>query len=104
MNSGSALAAILSPVVAGVVTDWTGGIHNFPSSSPSVCSCSAPASAFLMHPERQFTEEYLPTPRPSQVAAGLKDAGIGISLYVPVHCGFRFARNDDTPSLKSALM
>jgi len=69
MNSGSALAAILSPVVAGVVTDWTGDPQLPFVIAIGVLMLGA-ASAFLMHPERQFTEETLPTPRPSPVAAG----------------------------------
>jgi MFS family permease len=69
MNSGSALAAILSPVVAGVVTDLTGDPQLPFVIAIGVLMLGA-ASAFLMHPERQFTEDTLPTPRPSPVAAG----------------------------------
>jgi MFS family permease len=69
MNSGSALAAILSPVVAGLVTDWTGDPQLPFVIAIGVLMLGA-ASAFLMHPERQFTEEPISTPRPSPVAAG----------------------------------
>jgi MFS family permease len=67
MNSGSALAAILSPVVAGLVTDATGDPQLPFVIAIGVLMLGA-ASAFLMHPERQFTEEGLPTPSP--VATG----------------------------------
>jgi MFS family permease len=67
MNSGSALAAILSPVVAGVVTDRTGDPQLPFVIAIGVLMLGA-ASAFLMHPERQFTEDAIvPTPKPSLV-------------------------------------
>ena len=69
MNSGSALAAILSPVVAGLVTDWTGDPQLPFVIAIGVLMLGA-GTAFLMHPERQFTEEAISTPRPSAVAAG----------------------------------
>jgi MFS family permease len=56
MNSGSALAAILSPVVAGLVTDWTHDPQLPFVIAIGVLTLGA-ASAFLMHPERQFTEQ-----------------------------------------------
>lgn len=55
MNSGSALAAILSPVVAGAVTDATGDAQLPFVIAIGVLMLGA-ASAFLMHPERQFTD------------------------------------------------
>lgn len=64
MNSGSALAAILSPVVAGLVTDWTGDPQLPFVIAIGVLMLGA-ASALLMHPERQFTEDVLPAPKPS---------------------------------------
>jgi MFS family permease len=68
MNSGSALAAILSPVVAGLVTDMTGDPQLPFVIAIGVLMLGA-ASAFLMHPERQFTEEVVPTPTPRPVTA-----------------------------------
>jgi MFS family permease len=60
MNSGSALAAILSPLVAGYVTDVTGDPQ-----LPFVIAIGilfvGALSSFLMHPERQFSEEPVPT-------------------------------------------
>ena len=55
MNSGSALAAILSPVVAGAVTDWTGD-PRLPFMIAIGVLLLGALSAFLMHPERQFEE------------------------------------------------
>lgn len=55
MNSGSALAAILSPVVAGAVTDaW--GDPQLPFVIAIGVLMVGAASAFLMHPERQFSD------------------------------------------------
>lgn len=59
MNSGSALAAILSPVVAGLVTDATGDPQLPFVIAIGVLMLGA-ASAFLMHPERQFTDDVPP--------------------------------------------
>jgi len=56
MNSGSALAAILSPVVAGMVTDMTGDPQLPFVIAIGVLMVGA-VSAFLMHPERQFTDD-----------------------------------------------
>ena len=55
MNSGSALAAILSPVVAGAVTDWTGD-PQLPFVIAIGVLLLGAISAFLMHPERQLEE------------------------------------------------
>jgi len=68
MNSGSALAAILSPLVAGIVTDATGD-PQFPFVIAIGVLMLGAASAFLMHPERQFTEEALPAAKPSPAPA-----------------------------------
>ncbi len=55
MNSGSALAAILSPLVAGLATDFSGN-----SQLPFVLAIgvlmAGALGSFLMHPERQFEE------------------------------------------------
>jgi MFS family permease len=56
MNSGSALAAILSPVVAGFVTDLSGD-KQLPFIIAIGVLMVGALSSFLMHPERQFTEE-----------------------------------------------
>ena len=66
MNSGSALAAILSPVVAGLVTDLSGD-KQLPFMLAIGVLMVGALSSFLMHPEKQFTEE-LPSgaaPRPA---------------------------------------
>jgi MFS family permease len=68
MNSGSALAAILSPVVAGAVTDWTGDPQLPFVIAIGVLMLGA-VSALLMHPERQFTEEGMPVGKPSAAPA-----------------------------------
>jgi MFS family permease len=67
MNSGSALAAILSPVVAGALSDWSGDPQLPFMAAIGVLMLGA-VSSFLMHPERQFTEEAMPPmakPRPA---------------------------------------
>jgi nitrate/nitrite transporter NarK len=56
MNSGSALAAILSPVVAGLVTDATGDPQLPFVIAIGVLMVGA-ATSFLMHPEQQFTDD-----------------------------------------------
>jgi nitrate/nitrite transporter NarK len=56
MNSGSALAAILSPVVAGFVTDLSGD-KQLPFMLAIGVLMLGALSSFLMHPEKQFTEE-----------------------------------------------
>jgi MFS family permease len=56
MNAGSALAAILSPVVAGIVTDWSGD-KQLPFILAIGVLMLGAVSSFLMHPEKQFTEE-----------------------------------------------
>src|SRR6185295_3878145 len=60
MNSGSAFAAIVSPLVAGFVIDVTGN-----SFLPFLMSMGLLAmgmfTAFLMHPEKPFTEEAIAT-------------------------------------------
>jgi MFS family permease len=68
MNSGSALAAILSPLVAGIVTDITGDPQLPFTIAIGVLMLGA-ASAFLMHPERQFTEETPPSAKPRPAPA-----------------------------------
>ncbi len=56
MNTGSALAAILSPAIAGYVIDQTGNWLLPFIMSIGVLGLGAILS-FAMHPERQFTEE-----------------------------------------------
>ena len=67
MNSGSALAAIVSPVVAGFVTDRTGDPQMPFVIAIGVLMVGA-GSALLMHPERPYSEEIL-TPPPMRAAA-----------------------------------
>jgi MFS family permease len=59
MNSGSALAAILSPLVAGYVTDVTGD-PQLPFVLAIGILMLGALSSFLMHPERPFTEDDRP--------------------------------------------
>jgi MFS family permease len=68
MNSGSALAAILSPLVAGLVTDLTGD-PQLPFVIAIGVLLLGALSAFLMHPERQFTEEGVHAARPKPAPA-----------------------------------
>ena len=56
MNAGSALAAILSPVVAGYVTDLSGD-KQLPFMLAIGVLMLGAITSFLMHPEKQFTEE-----------------------------------------------
>jgi MFS family permease len=67
MNSGSALAAILSPLIAGLVTDYTGD-KQLPFVLTIGVLMVGALGAFLMHPERQFSEDALPagTPAPAE--------------------------------------
>jgi MFS family permease len=53
MNSGSALAAIVSPLVAGVVIDATGNWY-LPFLMSMALLVMGGFSAFLMHPEQPF--------------------------------------------------
>ena len=55
MNSGSALAAIVSPVAFGKIVDLTGDWHLALLASIGLLLVGA-ALAFMMHPERQFDE------------------------------------------------
>ncbi len=55
MNTGSALAAIVSPLVAGLVTDYTGD-KQLPFVIAIGVLMLGAIGSFFMHPERQFTE------------------------------------------------
>ncbi len=55
MNSGSALAAILSPVAFGVIADWTGDWHLPFAGSLGLLLLGA-VLAFTMHPEQPLEE------------------------------------------------
>ena len=68
MNSGSALAAIVSPLVAGLVTDYTGD-KQLPFVLALGILLLGALCSFLMHPEKQFTEEGIPTPKAHPAAA-----------------------------------
>jgi MFS family permease len=67
MNSGSALAAIVSPLVAGYVIDVTGNWY-LPFLMSMGLLLLGGSSAFLMHPEKPF-EEAIPAPGGQPVAA-----------------------------------
>jgi MFS family permease len=64
MNSGSALAAILSPLIAGLVTDYTGD-KQLPFVLAIGVLMLGAIGSFLMHPERQFDETALPHGAPA---------------------------------------
>src|SRR6185503_15657503 len=68
MNTGSALAAILSPVVAGRLVDLTGD-QQLPFTVAIGVLMLGALTTFLMHPERQFTDEVLAAPKPRPQAA-----------------------------------
>jgi MFS family permease len=68
MNTGSALAAILSPVVAGQLVDLTGN-QQLPFNVAIGVLMLGAMTTFLMRPERQFTEEVTPTPKARPQAA-----------------------------------
>jgi MFS family permease len=68
MNSGSALAAIVSPVVAGWLTDLSGD-KQLPFMIAIGVLLLGALSSFLMHPERQFTEERAPLASPRAAPA-----------------------------------
>jgi MFS family permease len=68
MNTGSALAAILSPVVAGQLVDITGN-QQLPFTVAIGILMLGAMTTFLMRPERQFTEEAAPAPKPRPQAA-----------------------------------
>jgi MFS family permease len=73
MNSGSAFAAIVSPLVAGFVIDSTGNWF-LPFLMSMALLLTGTFSAFLMHPEKPFTEEAPP------LAAALAEAsGIAVN-------------------------
>jgi len=56
MNTGSAFAAIVSPLVAGYVIDVTGNWYLPFLMSMGLLALGA-ITAFLMHPEKPFEEE-----------------------------------------------
>jgi cyanate permease len=68
MNTGSALAAILSPAIAGYVIDVTGNWYLPFIMSIGVLAVGAVMS-FAMHPEKQFTEEGMPAAKPRPAPA-----------------------------------
>lgn len=68
MNTGSAFAAIVSPLVAGFVIDATGNWY-LPFLMSMALLLLGGASAFLMHPERPFTEAEARAPSGKVVAA-----------------------------------
>jgi MFS family permease len=60
MNSGSALAAILSPLAFGYIVDLTGDWH-LPFAGSLALLIVGAALAFTMHPERQLTVDSSPS-------------------------------------------
>ncbi len=68
MNTGSAFAAIVSPLVAGFVIDVTGNWYLPFLMSMGLLLLGA-VCAFLMHPERPFTEAEERGPSGKVVAA-----------------------------------
>ena len=63
MNTGSALAAILSPVVAGALVDMTGD-RQLPFTVAIGVLMLGALTTFLMRPEKQFTDEAHVSPKP----------------------------------------
>ena len=57
MNTGSAVAAIVSPITFGVVVDWTGN-WQLPFIGSLGLLLIGAAMAFTMHPERSFEPEH----------------------------------------------
>jgi len=68
MNSGSAFAAIVSPMAAGFVIDATGNWF-LPFMIAMGMLALGTLTAFLMHPEKPFTEEAIPLTRRGAAAA-----------------------------------
>jgi hypothetical protein len=68
MNTGSALAAILSPIVAGQLVDITGN-QQLPFTVAIGVLMVGAMTTFLMHPERQFTDEAAPAAKPKPAPA-----------------------------------
>jgi MFS family permease len=64
MNTGSALAAILSPLVAGLVTDFSGN-NQLPFMLAIGVLMLGAVGSFLMHPEKQFAEDAIPSAAPA---------------------------------------
>ena len=62
MNTGSALAAVLSPLAFGYIADVTGNWHMPFIGSMGLLLLGA-ALAFSMHPERPFEEQPAIAPR-----------------------------------------
>jgi MFS family permease len=68
MNTGSALAAILSPIAFGKVADLTGNWHLPFAGSLSLLLLGA-VLAFTMHPEESFEESDITAPPTAAVAS-----------------------------------
>jgi MFS family permease len=67
MNTGSALAAIVSPVVGGYLIQKTGN-WTLPFKVSIIVILVGAALSFTMHPERQFTDEASPVATPPRTA------------------------------------
>jgi MFS family permease len=72
MNTGSALAAIVSPLVAGYVIDITGNWY-LPFLMSMGLLLLGLFSAFLMHPETPFEEDVVAPPAANALPAGYKN-------------------------------
>jgi MFS family permease len=72
MNTGSALAAIVSPLVAGYVIDVTGNWY-LPFLMSMGLLLLGLFSAFLMHPEIPFEEDEVAASAAGALAAGYKN-------------------------------
>src|SRR5262249_9657948 len=66
MNTGSAFAAIVSPVVFGYIVDKTGN-WTWPFMGSIVLMLCGAALSFAMHPDRQLSEEAAPVATPVAV-------------------------------------
>jgi MFS family permease len=71
MNTGSAIAAIVSPLVAGYVIDLTGN-WELPFKMSMALLALGAVSAFLMHPERPLEGEPASADLPPRVAASAR--------------------------------
>jgi MFS family permease len=70
MNTGSALAAIVSPVIGGWIIDATGS-WELPFAGSMLLAVIGAGFAFTMHPERSFVHPGLPSVTPTRSGAVL---------------------------------
>jgi MFS family permease len=72
MNTGSALAGILSPLAFGVIVDWTGN-WLLPFLGSLAMLLTGAFLAFTMHPERPFEPQSSPLTGPSTPASAFQE-------------------------------